>query len=186
MEGVYSPDPNYFENSQPDVSNVMRAILLDWMMEVCNEFTLKRETFYYSLNYVDRFLSVHKNVKKEELQLVGVSSMFIAAKMEEVYSPRVSDFAKSTDNGYCAEQIVRMEKIILRELGWALTPPTYAMWANWYMNQWDIYATTNEYALTHPIIHNNPELTFKSSNENAYSRFREVLQIMDLIVLDIN
>ena len=112
--------------------------------------------------------------------------MFIAAKMEEVYSPRVADFAKSTDNGYNANQIVKMEKIILRELGWRTTPPTYAMWANWYMNQWDIYISTNESAFTHHIIKANSELTFKSSNEISYARFREVMQIIDLIVLDYN
>lgn len=67
-EVAYTPDPNYFERLQTDVTWMMRAILVDWMMEVCNEFTLKRETFHYSVNYVDRFLSV-RNVKKEELQL---------------------------------------------------------------------------------------------------------------------
>ena len=109
-EGVYAPDPAYFERCQPDISNMMRAILIDWMMEVCNEFTLKRETFYYAINYVDRFLSARVNVRKEELQLIGVTAMFVAAKMEEVYSPRVADFAKSTDNGYTVHQIVKMEK----------------------------------------------------------------------------
>jgi cyclin E len=183
-EGIYSPDPNYFERCQPDVSNMMRAILLDWMMEVCNEFTLKRETFYYALNYVDRFMSVHKNIRKEELQLLGVTSMFMAAKMEEVFSPRVADFAKSTDNGYDVTQIVKMEKLMLKDLGWRTTPPTYAMWANWYMNQWDIYISTNEYAMNHEVIQRTPDLTFKTSNETAYARFREVMQIVDLVVLD--
>lgn len=186
IEGVYAPDPDYFERWQPDISNMMRAILMDWMMEVCNEFTLKRETYHYAANYVDRFLSIHKNVRKEELQLVGVTAMFMAAKMEEVYSPRVADFAKSTDNGYTVQQIVKMEKVMLRELGWRTTPPTYAMWCNWYMNQWDIYINTNEYAVNHEIIQSVGDLTFKTSNETAYSRFREVLQIMDLIILDNN
>lgn len=73
---------------------------------------------------------------------------------------------------------------MLRELGWRTTPPTHAMWANWYMNQWDIYITTNEYAISHQITQNCPDLTFKTSNETAYSRFREVMQIIDLIVLE--
>ena len=183
-EGAYMPDPNYFATWQSEISNIMRAILVDWMMEVCNEFTLKRETFHYALNYVDRFLSIHHNIRKEELQLIGVSCMFIAAKMEEVYSPRVADFAKSTDNGYDVHQIVKMEKLILRELQWKTTPPTYNMWANWYMTQWDIYVTTNEYALSNQLIQHQPDLSFKSSNESAYARFREVMQIIDLIVLD--
>jgi cyclin E len=186
LEGIYSPNPHYFEQCQGDITCLMRAILIDWMMEVCNEFTLKRETFYYSLNYVDRFLSVHENIRKEELQLIGVTAMFMAAKMEEVYSPRVADFAKSTDNGYDVTQIVAMEKTMLRELGWYTTPPTYAMWANWYMNQWDVFISTNEYAKTHEAVQGVQDLTFKTSNESAYMRFREVMQIVDLMMLDHN
>lgn len=78
----------------------MRTILIDWMLEVMTEFTLKRETFYYALNYVDRYLSLKKNIKKQDLQLVGVTSMFMASKMEEILSPKVQDFVKSTDDGY--------------------------------------------------------------------------------------
>lgn len=110
--------------------------------------------------------------------------MFIASKMEEVYSPRVADFAKSTDNGYTVNQIVKMEKHMFRELGWYTTPPTYSMWANRYMNQWDIYISTNEYALSNDIVKYNFDLTFKSSNEVAYARFRETMQILDLVILD--
>jgi len=156
------------------------------MMEVCNEFTLKRETFYYAANYVDRFMSVRPQVRKEELQLIGVTAMFIAAKMEEVYSPRVADFAKATDNGYTVDAIVKMEKLMLKELSWRTTPPTYAMWANWYMNQWDIFISTNDFAISHPIIQNMDDLTFKTSNDKAYARFREVMQILDLLILDHN
>ena len=79
---------------------IMRTILLDWMTEVCMEFTLKRETFGYAVNYVDRFLSFETGVKKHDLQLVGVTALFLAAKMEEVLSPKVKDFVNSTDNGY--------------------------------------------------------------------------------------
>jgi cyclin E len=45
----------------------MRAILLDWMMEVCMEFTLKRETFHLAVNYVDRYLSYNENIPKMQL-----------------------------------------------------------------------------------------------------------------------
>jgi cyclin E len=60
----------------------MRAILFDWMMEVCTEFTLKRETYHMACNFVDRYLSLSQSIPKNYLQLLGVSAMFIAAKME--------------------------------------------------------------------------------------------------------
>ena len=78
----YSPDPYYLEKKQCNVTWIMRAILLDWMMEVCMEFTLKRETFHYAVNYVDRYLSTAASIQKWELQLIGIGSLYIAAKME--------------------------------------------------------------------------------------------------------
>jgi len=66
MQAVYAPDPLMFQR-QSEVTNIMRSILLDWMMEVCMEFTLKRETFYYAVNYVDRYLSVEPTIEKGEL-----------------------------------------------------------------------------------------------------------------------
>lgn len=65
--------------------------------------------------------------------------MFMASKMEEILSPKVQDFVKSTDDGYTQEQIVKIEKEMMRELKWLMTPPTPFMWASWYMNQWDLY-----------------------------------------------
>lgn len=109
---AYSADPYYFEKFQPELNWTMRLILLDWMMEVCSEFKLKRETFHYSVNYVDRYLSCTPRVAKSDLQLVGVTALYLAAKMEEIFSPKLSDFVKSTDNGYTIEQIKKMEVTI--------------------------------------------------------------------------
>ena len=113
-EQAYFPDAYYLDKLQPHLTWMMRSILLDWMMEVCAEFHLKRETFHYAANYVDRYLSRAKNVPKTELQLVGVTAMFIAAKMEEVYAPKISDFAKATDDTYAETQIRDMEKVVSR------------------------------------------------------------------------
>ena len=42
----------------------MRIILLDWMMEVCMELMIKRETLYMAVYYVDRYLSMVNNIPK--------------------------------------------------------------------------------------------------------------------------
>ena len=88
----------------------MRVILLDWMTEVCQEFLIKRDTFYTAMNFVDRYLSVCQyEVPKSELQLIGVTSLFLASKIEEIFIPKVSDFALATDGGYTSKQIMEME-----------------------------------------------------------------------------
>lgn len=79
----------------------MREILIDWMIEVCEEFMLKRETLYISVYYIDMYLTKAPYIiPKSELQLIGVTSMLVACKIEEVYIPRINDFALSTDGGY--------------------------------------------------------------------------------------
>ena len=56
----------------------MRGILVDWLVEVGEEFDVETETVHLAVNYVDRFLSF-MSVQRAKLQLVGTSSMFIAS-----------------------------------------------------------------------------------------------------------
>ena len=132
------------------------------------EFALKRETFHYAVNYVDRYLSKVENVRKIDLQLIGVTSLFIASKMEEIISPKVKDFAKSTDDGYTVEEIVTMEKFMVKQLQYLLVPPTSFMWANWFMSQWDLFVDQN-------LSPESIKEKFKESNEKSYMLFREVM-----------
>ena len=52
------------------------------MIQVCEVYTLHRETYYLAVDYIDRYLSNTKNIHKTRLQLVGVTALFIAAKLE--------------------------------------------------------------------------------------------------------
>ncbi|OIW16280.1 hypothetical protein TanjilG_18995 [Lupinus angustifolius] len=109
--------------SQPDINMKMRSILVDWLIEVHRKFELMPETLYLTLNIIDRFLSM-KAVPRRELQLVGISSMLIACKYEEIWAPEVNDFVYIADNAYVREHILIMEKTILSKLEWYLTVPT--------------------------------------------------------------
>ena len=75
-------------DSQPEINSKMRSILMDWLTEVHRKFELMPETLYLTINIVDRYLSV-KTVPRRELQLVGISSMLIACKYEEIWAPVV-------------------------------------------------------------------------------------------------
>ena len=83
----YPLDPNYMTEKQPEMSQAMRAILIDWMVEVCADFHLKRDTLHIAINYLDRYLSLVPNVPTWKVQLVGISSLFAAAKIEVNRSP---------------------------------------------------------------------------------------------------
>ena len=80
-------------------------------------------------------------IKKEEFQLVGLASMVLAAKTEEIYTPKLEDWAKSADDGYSLQEIKWMERSLLRSLNWQLFPVTSCTWLHWLMTQWDEFVT---------------------------------------------
>jgi len=51
----------------------MRAILFDWLVEVCEVYKLHRETFYLAVDFIDRFLGSTTNMPKTRVQLIGES-----------------------------------------------------------------------------------------------------------------
>lgn len=73
----YRPKP-YYMRKQPDITTEMRAILVDWLVEVGEEYKLRTETLYLAVNYLDRFLSC-MSVLRGKLQLVGTAAILLAA-----------------------------------------------------------------------------------------------------------
>ena len=115
--------------SQTDINEKMRAILIDWLVEVHLKFKLMPETLYLTVNIIDRFLE-RKLVKRDKLQLVGVTAMLLASKYEEIYSPEVRDFVYITDKAYTREQILAMETAMLNSLEFRITVPTPYVFLN--------------------------------------------------------
>lgn len=76
---------------QKDINASMRTILVDWLIEVQENFELFHETLYLAVKLTDHYLS-RKDVKREYLQLVGATSMLIAAKFEVSTSDPVLEY----------------------------------------------------------------------------------------------
>jgi len=104
----YRVDSDYMRTKQPHLQWHMRVLLVDWMMEVCDEFSLLRETYHLAVNYIDLYLS-RKHCPLDKLQLLGASSLMLACKIEEIVCPRAKDFAFATDHGFTTTQIIEME-----------------------------------------------------------------------------
>lgn len=142
----FKPKSDYMRK-QPDINDSMRTILVDWLVEVSEEYRLNGETLYLAVNYIDRFLSF-MSVVRAKLQLVGATAILLAAKFEEIYPPEVSEFVYICDgkieflislylrnlvylydsnphlylilDTYTKQQILRMEKLILKVLSFDL------------------------------------------------------------------
>ncbi|XP_043710712.1 putative cyclin-A3-1 isoform X2 [Telopea speciosissima] len=123
IEEKRRPIPDYLEKIQKDVTANMRGILVDWLVEVSEEYKLVSDTLYLTISYIDRFLSSHP-INRQRLQLLGISCMLIAAKYEEISPPHVEDFCYITDNTYKKEEVVKMESDILKFLNFEMGNPT--------------------------------------------------------------
>lgn len=115
------PDPNYMLK-QKDLQWKMRNILIDWLIEVHQKFKLLPETLFLTVNIIDRFLS-RRAINPNKLQLVGITSMFIAAKYEEVFAPSINQFVYISDGSYTYDEIIKAERFILANLNFDLQYP---------------------------------------------------------------
>ncbi|KAL1315568.1 hypothetical protein AAHE18_16G268600 [Arachis hypogaea] len=117
------PLPDYVQKVQRHVNANMRGVLVDWLVEVAEEYKLVSDTLYFSVSYIDRYLSLTA-LSSQKLQLLGVSAMLIASKYEEIKPPEVEEFCYITDNTYTKDQVVEMEADILKSLKFELGGPT--------------------------------------------------------------
>ncbi|XP_007056452.3 G2/mitotic-specific cyclin-B2 [Chelonia mydas] len=120
LELQQSVRPHYLNGKE--INGRMRAILVDWLVQVHSRFQLLQETLYMCVAIMDRFLQIHP-VSRKKLQLAGVTALLLASKYEEIFSPDIADFVYITDNAYSSSQIREMEMMILKELNFDLGRP---------------------------------------------------------------
>lgn len=107
---------------QPNLNTNMRAILVDWLVEVQENFELNHETLYLAVKVTDHYLAVSQT-KREALQLIGSTAMLIASKFEERAPPCVDDFLYICDDAYKRSQLISMEISILQALNFDINIP---------------------------------------------------------------
>ena len=120
--GGRMPKPRYMK-CQRELNFRMRAILVDWILDICQQFTLLAETSFLAVQLLDRLLSI-KEVSKARFQLIGIAALVIATKFEETRVPCMDDFLWISADAYSREELLRVEKIMLTALDWDLTLPT--------------------------------------------------------------
>jgi len=118
----FTSRPLYIE-FQFDINRKMRAILIDWLIDVHCKFKLVPATLYLTVNSIDRFLSL-QIMMRQKLQLLGISSMLLASKYEEIYAPETRDFVYISDNAYSKEDIFQMEILICTTLEYIFHIPS--------------------------------------------------------------
>ncbi|XP_029375581.1 cyclin-A1 [Echeneis naucrates] len=157
--------PGYLEK-HPEITSGMRAILVDWLVEVASEYKLRSETLHLAVNYLDRFLSCTTYVKRNKLQLVGTAALLVASKYEEIFPPELNDFVYITDSTYTKKQLIQMEHVLLRALAFKMAAPTTNQFLRLFMSIHSICATTEclaMYIAELSLLEIEPFLLYKPS-----------------------
>eukprot|EP00359_Climacostomum_virens_P003711 CAMPEP_0204916140 /NCGR_PEP_ID=MMETSP1397-20131031/14029_1 /ASSEMBLY_ACC=CAM_ASM_000891 /TAXON_ID=49980 /ORGANISM="Climacostomum Climacostomum virens, Strain Stock W-24" /LENGTH=317 /DNA_ID=CAMNT_0052088535 /DNA_START=255 /DNA_END=1205 /DNA_ORIENTATION=- len=162
------------ESSKPGMDGYFRAILLDWILEVTTGFSFSRQTFHLAVNYVDKFVATC-SVAQADFQLVGCACFVIAAKLEEVFTPRLSIVAKLTANSYTEAQIISMERRVLVGLDWRILSPTLYSWARFLMRSWDDYILS----ISPPVF-----MPFQSKDPDSFQLYIDAMSWLDLMLIE--
>ena len=124
MERSQSVKKDYLTGKTGAIIPNMRSVLVEWLVEVHQQFELLQETLYLSVAVLDRYLqAAAEKVPRKHLSLVGVTAMFIASKYEEKYATEIGDFVYITDDAYTQSEIRTMEIKMLEVLKFDLGRP---------------------------------------------------------------
>lgn len=98
----------------------MRSLLVDWLVSVHMHFNLKTSTLFLAVDLVNQFISSRPLLPPSLLQLVGLTSLHMAAKIEEIYPPPLRDLLHTSEDIYSRAEVVRMEGEIGEVVAWKM------------------------------------------------------------------
>lgn len=109
--------------TKPNTTNKMRAILVNWMVQVHRRLCLQPDTLFIAIEIVDRFLEI-KTVHSGNLQLLGAVALMLAAKYGEVGPAPVDTLIGLATNQYPRAHVLRMERLVFAQIAFNVAFPT--------------------------------------------------------------
>ncbi|OHS98094.1 Cyclin, N-terminal domain containing protein [Tritrichomonas foetus] len=113
---------NFFE-SQNDITPEMHEIAIKWLFSIQSQCQMSSNSLFEAVIYLNTILT-RVNIEKSKLQLMTVTCMWLAAKMEERAIPTLNDLIYICSNNYTADDFVQCERDVLRILDYRLNFPT--------------------------------------------------------------
>lgn len=92
------------------VSSLARAALMNWLLEIVRALSLQQETFFLSVDIVDKGL---EETRETHFQLLGITALFMACKFEEVLPPPLSYFCFLCGNKFSPAEVIAKEAELL-------------------------------------------------------------------------
>lgn len=106
-----------------EITPRVRAVLIDWLVEVQQEYHLLQETLHITVGILDTYLQNAKHIDRQHMQLVGIAALFLASKYEEITVPAVEDLVYISAATFKDSDLYEMEREIFRTIRFDISRP---------------------------------------------------------------
>jgi len=121
--------PNWLRGSE--ICPSMRSSVVDWLIQVQQYLSLSDVTLHLAVANFDLVISLVA-FDKDEVQLLGLACLQLAAKVEEDCAPAPSLLLPLTGGVYSKQDLARVEQEVIRALDWRLRKTTSAVFLHYY------------------------------------------------------
>ena len=122
------------------ISAALRARMIDWKIEVLTNFKCDDQTFFISVNLMDRYMKMKGNgaqsLAVSDLHVTGVTCMFIASKFEDIYPLKMKTIhEKIAHKKLEMNSIKKLELDILKTIDYKIHAPTVLDFLKVYLHE---------------------------------------------------
>jgi hypothetical protein len=116
-------DQNYLLNEENEISPEMRAMVVDWLLEVHQIFHFQEKCLFTTIQIIDKYLS-KINIHIDQFQLLALTALNIASKQEEVEYPILDNFITISKNSLTKKEMIGMEIEVLSVIDYEILSPS--------------------------------------------------------------
>eukprot|EP00826_Nyctotherus_ovalis_P039941 TRINITY_DN387_c0_g1_i3.p1 TRINITY_DN387_c0_g1~~TRINITY_DN387_c0_g1_i3.p1 ORF type:complete len:364 (-),score=43.02 TRINITY_DN387_c0_g1_i3:342-1433(-) len=109
-----------------DIPQLLRAKMVDWMIEVTNIFELQHQTFFLAVMLMDLFYANTRDwFNSKDVHLTGMVSMFVASKYVDYVCIKMKELVNDVGHGeFSVDEVKAKEREMMRTLGFVIMFPT--------------------------------------------------------------
>ncbi|XP_018014787.1 G1/S-specific cyclin-D2 [Hyalella azteca] len=120
-QSLTQPSDQFLQPNKSNVTPNIRAVLVNWMLELCEHRNCEDQVFLVAVNLLDRFLNLVQ-VHRSQLQLAACSCLLLSSKLRQSSYLSVDILAYYTEDSVTSQEIIQWEQLILAKLSWNVSP----------------------------------------------------------------
>ena len=125
---------DYIDSIQKDGMNEKwRSRLCNWMFDLGRHYNYPQDVIACAIHYMDKYLST-ESVDKTSMQLLSITSLFIASKMHTSHPIQIDEIHILTQDTFSNKCVYQMEANITKKVNWNLNPSTSFSFARLFLN----------------------------------------------------